>query len=105
MRELFDKGNQRLGRHVVDIVVVHGVEGVDQRLFQLFGDMGRRDADAEFLVQMNDIRVKVLDHLEAFVTERHSDAVIVKPFEGFGRAVEHPVLNVVAVGIRIGGDD
>ena len=105
MRAGLDHVLEPLGRYIEHVVVVHGVQRVDHRLFQLAGGKQAEDTHAELGVNVHQIRVEFCDDLETLQVQRVGHAVAVDALERDGRAVQDAVLYVVAGGFGIGGDD
>ena len=71
---------------IVQVIVIHGCKVYTSGTFSIFGGHHAGEADAEFIVDVDNIRVECLDQLEAAVANGRGDAVIVKPFDpGAGR--------------------
>ncbi len=94
-----------LGSHIKHIVVVHGVQGVDHRLFQLAGGKQPEDPHAELGVNVQQIGIEPADDGQPLQVQGIGHAVAVDAFERNGGAVEHPVLDVVFFHRGAGGDD
>ena len=58
MGQLFGQRNQRLWCDVVDVVIVHGVQGVHQRHLEDFGDCHTAESNAKLVVDMDDVGTK-----------------------------------------------
>ena len=94
-----------LGRDIIDVLVVHRVQRVDERDAQHLGDHHPRQPDAELVVDMDDVGTELIDVFEPRGGERHGHAVAVEALGGVGRAVEDAVGDIVPARGGVGGDD
>ena len=87
------------------VIVIHRVQCVDDGLFQLARGKLRKDTHAELGVDMNDVRVKILNDAQALDVDRVGQSIPVNAFEGDVGAVQNTILNIMAYGLGAGGDD
>ena len=92
-------------RDIEHVIVIHRVQCVDDGLFQLARGKLRKDTHAELGVDMNDVRVKILNDAQALDVDRVGQSIPVNAFEGDGGAVQNTILNIMAYGLGAGGDD
>ena len=93
-----------LGRHIVDIVIIHGVEGIYQRHLELVSDMDAGNTHGEFCMDVDDVRMELLQQLGTGVAVRGSQAVAIDFLEFDSGTVQHAVLDVMVMGIGVGSD-
>ena len=72
---------------------------------QPLGRKNARKADAEFVVNVDDVRMKVLHQLQTAPAEGRGYAISVKAFAFDGGAVKNSVLDIMMAGLVIRGDD
>ena len=97
--------DERLGRDVVDVFVVHRVQRVDERDAQHLGDHHPRKPDAELVVDMDDIGMELVDVFEPRGGEGHGHPVAVETLGSVGGAVEDAVGDIMPPRGGVGGDD
>ena len=97
--------DQLLRRNVVVVVIVHGMQGVDQRDVERFCDMDAGKADAEFVMNVDDVRSKLFQQLDPLVGIRGGQPVIIKPFGAGSGAVKNVIFDVMMLGVRVCGND
>ena len=103
MRNPAQKRRQTLRNDIIQIVVIHGMQRIDKRFVELFGKTRAGKANAKFLMDMDDVRLKIAQHTITAVAERRSKAKVVQLFHFLGRTVQNAVLYVMVPRLDVNG--
>lgn len=61
------KGEHGPGRDIIQVFIIHGMQGINQRLVQNFSNHGAGKTDPEFIVNMDDVGSNCLIYIKRLV--------------------------------------
>ena len=105
MRGRFYHVLKTLRRNIKHIIIIHCVQGIYDRPLQLTRGKLSKNTHAEFRVDVDDVRIKITDNAQTLNVERVGKPVSVNALERNGGAVQYPILDIMAYGLVVRGDD